>query len=148
MVHEWRQGAYVVSTDRDRLDLAVIHGFLTTAYWSPGIPLAVVERAIEHSLVFGLYEERSQIGFARVVTDRATFAYVCDVFVLDAYRGRGLGTWLIESVMAHPELQGLRQWILATRDAHDLYRKVGFTPLKHPERLMHRSFPDIYRPRS
>ncbi len=148
MVHEWQHGAYVVSTDKDRLDLNVVHGFLTTAYWSPGIPLAVVERAIDHSLVFGLYEEASQIGFARVVTDQATFAYVCDVFVLEAYRGRGLGTWLMESIMAHPDLQGLRQWILATRDAHGLYRKVGFTPLQHPERLMHLANPDIYRQQS
>jgi len=145
MVHEWRKGAYSVSTDKERLDLAMVHGFLTTSYWSPGIPLAVLERAVEHSLVFGLHEERRQIGFARVITDHATFAYVCDVFVLESHRGRGLGTWLMESVMAHPDLQGLRRWILVTRDAHRLYRKVGFTQLDQPERFMQLVVPDIYK---
>lgn len=145
MVQEWHQGSYVVSTDKDRLDLAMVHGFLTTAYWSPGIPRDLIERAIDHSVIFGLYEAQRQIGFARVVTDRATFAYVCDVFVLETFRGRGLGTWLMEVVMAHPDLQGLRRWILATRDAHGLYRKVGFTELSQPDRLMERVVPDIYR---
>ncbi len=145
MVREWHQGSYVVSTDKDRLDLAMVHGFLTTAYWSPGIPRDLIERAIDHSVIFGLYEAHRQIGFARVVTDRATFAYVCDVFVLETFRGRGLGTWLMEVVMAHPDLQGLRRWILATRDAHGLYRKVGFTELSQPDRLMERVVPDIYR---
>ncbi len=145
MVREWHQGSYAVSTDKDRLDLAMVHGFLTTAYWSPGIPRDLIERAIDHSVIFGLYEAQRQIGFARVVTDRATFAYVCDVFVLETFRGRGLGTWLMEAVMAHPDLQGLRRWILATRDAHGLYRKIGFTELSQPDRLMERVVPDIYR---
>ncbi len=145
MVREWHQGSYVVSTDKDRLDLAMVHGFLTTSYWSPGIPRDLIERAIDHSMIFGLYEAQRQIGFARIVTDRATFAYVCDVFVLETFRGRGLGMWLMEVVMAHPDLQGLRRWILATRDAHGLYRKVGFTELSQPDRLMERVVPDIYR---
>ncbi len=148
MVHEWRRDAFVVSTDPARLDLQVVHGFLTEAYWSPGIPREVLERAIAHSVVFGLYEDRRQIGFARVISDWATFAYVCDVFVLESHRGRGLGSWLMSAVMMHPDLQGLRRWILATRDAHGLYRKMGFTELNQPERLMERVLPDVYRARS
>lgn len=145
MVHEWRRGDYVVSTDAARLDRGIVHEFLTTSYWSPGIPRGIIDQAIQHSLNFGLYHEGQQIGFARVITDHATFAYVCDVFVLEAFRGRGLGTWLMEIVIAHPDLQGLRLWILATRDAHGLYRKVGFTTLSQPGRLMERVVHDIYR---
>ncbi|MDQ2715907.1 MAG: GNAT family N-acetyltransferase [Chloroflexota bacterium] len=144
MHHEWRRGAYLISTDRQRLDLTVIHGFLTRAYWSTGIALEIVQRGIEHSLNFGVYLEDQQIGFARVVTDMATFAYLADVFVLEAYRGQGLGVWLVETIMAHPDLQGLRRWTLATRDAHTLYQKVGFTPLKQPERWLEKVDFDIY----
>lgn len=141
MVHEWRRGAYVISTDAARLDREAIHRFLTSSYWSPGIPKEVIERAIEHSLNFGLYHADAQIGFARVITDRATFAYVCDVFVLDTYQRQGLGTWLMETVSNHPELQGLRRWILLTRDAHSLYRKVGFSAVRQPDRFMERARP-------
>jgi GNAT superfamily N-acetyltransferase len=144
-VHEWRRSPYLVSTDKQRVDLAVVHGFLTTAYWSEGIPLEVVRHAIEHSLVFGVYAGDHQAGLARVITDYATFAYVADVFILDAYRGQGLGLWLMECVIAHPHLQSLRRWTLFTRDAHGLYEKVGFQRASNTERLMERSFPDVYQ---
>ena len=129
---------FTISTDPAKLDLAVIHGFLTTSYWSPGIARERVERAIRHSLPFGVYEGERQVGFARVITDYTSFAYLADVFVLDAYRGRGLALWLMETILAHPELQDLRRWLLATRDAHALYRKVGFDALPTPERFMGR----------
>ena len=128
---------YRISTDPEQLDLDVVHGFLTTAYWSPGIPREVVERAIANSIVFGLYApDGAQAGFARVVTDRATFAYLADVFVLPEHRGRGLGKRLMEAVTAHPDLQGLRRFILATADAHGLYARYGFEPPTMPDRLM------------
>ena len=143
--HEWRRGEYTISTDGGRLDLDVVHGFLTASYWARGIPRDVVERSIAGSLPFGLYHGARQIGFARVISDEATYAYIGDVFVLDEYRGQGLGTWLMETVVACPELQGLRRWTLATRDAHALYRKVGFAPLHSPERWMERWFPEVYQ---
>lgn len=143
--HEWQRGEYTISTDAGRLDLAVIHGFLTASYWARGIPREVVERSITGSLPFGLYHGDQQIGFARVISDFATYAYIGDVFVLEEYRGQGLGTWLMEAVVACPELQGLRRWTLATRDAHALYRKVGFTSLHSPDRWMERWFPDVYQ---
>jgi len=127
---------YRVSDDPASLDLDLIHAFLREAYWSRGIPRTVMERAVRHSLCLGLYRGAEQIGFARVVTDRATTAYLLDVFVLEPYRGRGLGKWLIGCVMGHPELQGLRRWMLASRDAGDLYSSFGFRPLAHPERFL------------
>ena len=147
MSDEWRRGDYLISTDKRLLDLSVIHGFLAESYWAAGIPLEVVVRSIEHSLAFGLYHGERQIGFARVVTDYATFAYLADVFVLEEFRGRGLGEWLIEAVMSHAELQGLRRWMLATRDAHGLYRKSGFEDLKRPASIMEKTRPDIYKKR-
>jgi GNAT superfamily N-acetyltransferase len=129
-----RKDGYVVTTDPARLDLDVIHGFLRTAYWSTGIPRETVARAVENSIAFGLYgPDGAQCGFARVVSDRATFAYLGDVFVLSDHRGRGLGVWLVECVLGHPELQGLRKWHLATADAHALYRRFGFAPPRAPE---------------
>lgn len=145
MIQEWRRGAYVISTDQQRLDPVVIHNFLTTSYWAEGIPLATVRRALEHALNFGLYLQEQQVGFARIITDYTTFAYVADVFILEAHQGQGLGTWLMETVISHPDLQGLRRWILATRDAHTLYQKVGFTALHMPERFMEILVPDIYQ---
>jgi len=145
---EWRQGEYQISTDPARLDIAAIHGFLTRSYWARGIPLEVVRRSIEHSIAFGLYHGARQIGFARWITDRATFAYLGDVFVLDEYRGRGLGKWLMEAVVSHPDVQGHRRWILLTRDAHELYRSYGFTALAEPGRYMERRWPDVYAPAS
>ncbi|TMC17635.1 MAG: GNAT family N-acetyltransferase [Chloroflexi bacterium] len=144
MVHEWRRGEYLISTDKSRLDLTVIHNFLKTSYWAAGIPLEVVRRSIEHSLSFGLYKEDKQIGYARVITDYATFAYLGDVFILEPFRGQGLSKWLMEVVVTHPELQGFRRWLLLTKDAHGLYKKVDFTGVATPERYMERFFPDVY----
>jgi GNAT superfamily N-acetyltransferase len=128
---------YEISTDPERLDLDVIHGFLVDAYWSPGVTRDVVERSIAGSLCFGLYAPGGgQAGFARAVTDRATFAWIADVFVLSEHRGRGLGVWLMETMLAHPDLQGLRRVILATADAHGLYARFGFEPLVSPQRFL------------
>ncbi len=143
---------FAVDTETSRIDVAAVHAFLAQSYWAKGIPLAVMRRAIEGSLCFGLYATSpdaclvagEQIGFARLVTDRATFAYLADVYVLEAWRGRGLATWLMECIVSHPDVQGLRRWVLATRDAHALYAKFGFTPIANPERWMHRWDPDIY----
>jgi len=143
-VTEWRRDAYTISTDSDRLDLTAIHAYLRESYWAAGIPREKVERSIRNSLPFGLYEGNTLIGFARVITDFATFAYVADVFVLPSHRGRGLGVWLMEVVRAHPGLQKLRRWVLATRDAHELYRKTGFTEVD-PGRFMKVLDPDVYR---
>jgi len=138
MVDEWRRDGYVISTDPSMLDLGAVHGFLQRSYWAADRPLETVQRSVERSLNFGLYRagDRRQVGFARVVTDFATFAWLCDVFVDEAHRGQGLGVWLMETVVGHPELQCLRLWMLGTRDAHELYEKIGFTPLSVPERWM------------
>lgn len=142
---EHRYGEFLISTDRARLDLSVIHGFLTNCYWAKGIPCDVVARSIENALCFGMYDrDGSQVGFARVISDFATFAYLGDVFLLQPYRERGLGKWLMECIVRHPALQGLRRWSLATRDAHGLYSQFGFTPLKSPERYMEVHRPDVY----
>ena len=134
-----------ISTDPTRLDLDVIHGFLKTAYWCEGLPREVSERAIRHSLCFGLYDAGRQVGFARVITDRATYAYLADVFVLESHRGRGLSKRLMQAIVAHPDLQGLRRWSLLTRDAHGLYAQFGFRQLSQPERHMERFDPDVYK---
>jgi GNAT superfamily N-acetyltransferase len=132
-----RRSELLVSTDRSLLDVAAVHDFLANrSYWAADIPLEVLRRAIDGSLCFGLYNGGRQVGFARVVTDGGTFAYLCDVFVVESHRGRGLCKWLLECVAAHPALQGLRRFVLITRDAHELYRRVGFTPLAEPGRYM------------
>ncbi len=144
-VMEYRHGDFLISTSRERLDLDVIHGFLTNCYWARGIPRKIVARSIEHSLCFGIYDGDSrQVGFARVVSDFATVAYLGDVFVLESHRGRGLGKWLMDCVMRHPALQNLRRWILLTRDAHGLYSQFGFTQVKVPERYMELHRPNVY----
>ena len=125
-----------VTTDRSLLDLDMIHGFLSRSYWARGIPRELVARSIEHSLCFGAFVDGAQVGFARVITDHATFAYVSDVFVLESHRGRGVGKNLMAAIRSHPELQGLRRWTLFTRDAHALYRQYGFAAARHPERLL------------
>jgi len=136
---------FSISTERERLDVDAIHAYLSRSYWAEGIPRETVERSIEGSLCFGLFDpDGAQVGFARLITDRATFAYLCDVYVLEAQRGRGLGRWLIDTVAAHPDLAGLRRMVLVTRDAHALYAPVGFTPLKAPERFMEIVRPDLY----
>jgi len=139
--------SYEVTTDAARFDITAIHAFLTQAYLSPGIPREVVERAIAHSLCFGVLCDGSQVGFARVVTDRSTFAYLADVYVLEAHRGRGLSKRLMDAIVSHPDLQGLRRWLLATRDAHTLYSRYGFGPLMAPDRMMEIARPDIYQRR-
>ena len=144
---EWRRDGFTISTDRSKLDREAIHEFLTASYWATGIPRDVVDRSIEGALCFGVFEHGRQVGFARVITDSATFAYLADVFVLESHRGRGLAAWLMECILAHPDLQGLRRWMLLTRDAHPLYRKSGFRDLAHPERVMEMTFPEIYERR-
>jgi GNAT superfamily N-acetyltransferase len=133
-----------VSTDVARLDVEALHAFLSQSYWSPGLPRAVLERALSNSLCFGAYEAGRQVGFARVVTDRATFAWVCDVFVVESQRRRGIADALMDAVKSHPELQGLRRWSLATRDMHALYRRHGFLPLADPGRAMEIRRPNAY----
>jgi GNAT superfamily N-acetyltransferase len=133
----WRRGDYLISTDPDRLDLELVHRYLSEeAYWSPGVPRDVVDRSIEHSLNFGLFRGDAQVGFARVVTDYATFGWLADVFVLEPHRRRELGKWLVATVLEHPELRGLRRWLLATKDAHGLYEPLGFRPTAGDPRFM------------
>jgi N-acetylglutamate synthase-like GNAT family acetyltransferase len=135
---------YEITCDKSRFDAAAIHRFLTQSYWSPGIPLSVVKRAIANSLCFGVLLQDQQIAFARVITDSATFAYLADVYVLPEHRGRGLSIRLMEQIVQHPNLQGLRRMMLATRDAHSLYEKFGFKPLAAPEVMMEVHDPSIY----
>ncbi len=136
---------YTISTDRSRLDLGVIHHFLSTeSYWAKGIPLDVVRREIEHSLCYGVYCSGEQVGFGRIITDYAAIAYLADIFILPSERGKGLGKWLVATMMQHPELQGLRVWMLATKDAHGLYAQYGFQPITHPENQMELRFPTRY----
>jgi len=139
--YELHRGEFTISTEKARLQLDVIAAFLSRAYWAQGRARPAIGRSIEHSLCFGLYGGERQIGFARVVTDCTTFAYLCDVFIDESYRGQGLGKWLMSAVMDHPDLQGLRRWILATRDAHGLYKQFGWTELKDPGRWM-----EVYNP--
>lgn len=128
--------------------MAVIHSFLSHTYWSPGIPVAVLQKAIDGALCFGVFTGQQQIGFARVITDKATFAYLADVFIIDEFRGKGLSKWLMEVIMAHPDLQGLRRFLLATRDAHGLYRQYGFSDLSTPENWMQIHRPNVYNTNS
>jgi GNAT superfamily N-acetyltransferase len=134
-----------LSTDAAEMDVDAIHAYLSgESYWAAGIPRDVVERAVRNSLCFGIFDGGAQVAFARVITDRATFAYLADVYVLQPYRGRGLGKWMMEAILAHPELRGLRRWMLFTKDAHGLYAQFGFTPVTHPERCMERTTPNAY----
>lgn len=142
---EYHREDLILSTDPARLDLDRIYEFLTNCYWAKGIPREVVARSIEHSLCFGIYDGKAQVGFARVITDFATIAYLGDVFVLESHRGRSLGKWMMECITQHPALQGLRRWILLTRDAHGLYSQFGFTPVNAPERYMELHRPDVYK---
>jgi GNAT superfamily N-acetyltransferase len=144
-IQEYRNGQYRISTDRSRLDPDLVHRFLTREFWdTEGVPREVVERSIEASLCFGVYDGEQQIGFARVITDRATFAFICDDFIVESHRGRGLGKWLMQCILGHPGLQRLRRIMLVTRDPR-LYVKAGFTPLKAPEEYMEIYDPEIYR---
>jgi len=149
IVEQTRDG-YMISTDRSKLDLDLIHHYLATeSYWAKNIPLDVVKKSIEGAVCFGVYAIKEngsteQVGFARVITDLATFGYLADVFILDPHRGKGLSKWLMSAIMAHPGLQGFRRWMLATRDAHGLYRQFGFQPLEKPERFLRYSLFDEY----
>lgn len=141
----YQNGEFIISTDRERLQIGVIHKFLSEeSYWARERTLEQTETAIKNSLPFGVYRSENLIGFARVVTDYATFAYLGDVFILDEFRGRGLSKWLMETITNHPDLQNFRRWILATKDAHALYEKFGFAALKFPDRWMERTAPDAY----
>ncbi len=141
----WMKGEFTIDTDDARLDVDAIQSFLENdSYWAQTRTREQTETAIANSICFGLYHSERQIGFARVVSDRATFAYIGDVYVLDEFRGRGLSKWLMETMVSHPELQGLRRWVLATRDAHGLYEKYGFHELVHPDRWMERPAPNAY----
>ena len=142
---EWKQGEFIVTDRREDLDIETIHNFLRESYWAKGIPRPIVEKAVNNSLCFGLYHNSKQVGFGRAVSDHATFAYLTDVFVVPAYRGCGLGKWLVSCIIAHPELQGLRRWMLATLDAHRLYEQNGFIALRKPEWFMEINDPDIYQ---
>jgi GNAT superfamily N-acetyltransferase len=144
MHHLWSKGDFEISTDPARINVEAVHEFLTNSYWAKGIPIETVQRSIDNSICFGMYFAQDQIGFARVISDRATFAYLADVFILPAYRGRGLSKWLMECIVTHPDLQGLRRWMLATRDAHKIYAQYGFTPVQKPDRWMERHGPDVY----
>src|SRR5437870_752445 len=139
MSETWQRDDYVISTDRSRLNIELIHDYLSNkSYWATGRARDVVERSIENSLSFGIYKGKNQVGFARIVTDYATFAWVADVFILPGHRGVGLSKWLMEVIIAHPRLQGFRRWVLSTKDAHDLYERFGFIKLHRPERWMER----------
>jgi N-acetylglutamate synthase-like GNAT family acetyltransferase len=138
-------GSFSISTSKEKLDIVFIYQFLSHSYWAENIPVQTVEKSIEGSLCFGIYDVSKQIGFARVITDYATFGYLADVFIDENYRGRGLSKWLMEFIMSHPQLQGFRNWYLATRDAHGLYAQFGFTALDNPERIMRKVVQDIYK---
>lgn len=138
---------FCISTEKEKLDIDSIHEFLSKkAYWSLNIPKEVVVRAIEHSLCFGVYHNQTQLGFARIISDFSTIAYLGDVYILEAYRGKGLSKWLVETIMAHPKLQGLRRWILLTGDAHGLYRQFGWTDIADPSKWMELHNKNVYSP--
>jgi len=144
-VLEWERGEFQVTTDQERLDLAMIHGFLAEhSEWARAIPRPALEKSVRNSLCFGVFHEDKQIGLARIISDYSTIAYLGDVFVVPEYRGQGLAKWLMECVLSHPELQNLRRWVLVTEDAHGLYRKYGFTQLARPEGFMELHNPDVY----
>jgi GNAT superfamily N-acetyltransferase len=138
------RGEYTVSTDRSRIDVRAVHAFLSQSYWSPGVTEAIVRRGIAGAICFGINHGTEQVGFARVITDRATYAYLSDVYVLEAHRGRGLAKWMMEVIMGHPALQGLRRFSLSTRDAHGLYRQYGFEVVGYPDRQMEILRREIY----
>lgn len=144
MIREWTRGEYTISTDRQRLDIDVIHGFLVRSYWAQDRTRERVVQSIEHSLPFGLYHHEKQVGFARVLTDYVALAFLADVFVLEAHRGKGLGGWMVEVITTLPELRRIRRWLLGTRDAHELYRQFGFGEPK-PNVLMERVDPESDR---
>ncbi|HMH20888.1 MAG TPA: GNAT family N-acetyltransferase [Puia sp.] len=143
---DWQKDEFTISTDSQRLDIPYIHAWLSgRSYWAEGIPVETVRASVEGSLCFGIYHGEKQVGFSRVITDKATFGYLADVFIDENYRKRGLSKWMMEIILAHPELQGFRRWMLATLDAHGLYTQFGFLPIEEPDRLMAKNSPDVYR---
>ena len=136
MKYSVTENNFIISTDKNKINIEYVHDFLSHSYWSPGVPMETVTKAMKGSLCFGVYDNDKQIGYARMVTDTATFAYLADVFIDENYRGKGLGKWLVKVILAHPDLQGLRRIMLATKDAHALYEQVGFTAINNPERYM------------
>ena len=136
---------FSISMEKEKMDIDLIHSFLNRTYWAEGISKEIIRRSIEGSMCFGVLENDKQVGFARMITDKATFAYLADVFIIEEYRGRGLSKWLMQVIMSHPDLQGLRRMILATKDAHGLYKQFGFTPLINVDRWMHILDPDVYK---
>jgi len=141
----WTKEEYHITTNKEELDASFVHHFLKTSYWAEGIPYETVQRSIEGSLCFGVFYKNEQVGFARVVTDGATFAYFADVFIIESFRGKGLSNWLLEIILAHPQLQGLRRFLLATRDAHGLYKKFSITPINNSETCMQSHQPNVYK---
>ena len=134
---------YTITTDKNKIDIDYVHGVLSKSYWSPGVHIQVVKKAMKGSLCFGIYDRDKQtllagrqVGYARIITDKATFAWLADVFIDEDYRGKGLGKWMVEMILAHPDLQGLRRILLATKDAHKVYEQCGFTSINNPERFM------------
>jgi N-acetylglutamate synthase-like GNAT family acetyltransferase len=137
---------YRISTDQSKFDFDAIHAYLTQSYWSPGIPKETLKRAITNSLSFAVFSEQNRhVGFARLITDKATFAYLADVYILEAHRGKGLSKWLMQNIIEHPDLQHLRRMVLATKDAHSLYQQFGFKPLANPQTFMELWKPDVYK---
>jgi len=146
-VMTWQKNSFSIYTDPEKMDIPYIHRYLSEeSYWARNIPLETVRRSIAGSLCFGVFEGEKQVGFARVMTDKATFGYLADVFIDERYRGLGLSKWMMESIMAHPDLQGFRSWMLATRDAHGLYAQFGFGGLDEPQLFMRKSNPGVYKP--
>jgi N-acetylglutamate synthase-like GNAT family acetyltransferase len=141
---EWARGEYLISTDKSKIDVTVVHQFLSQSYWAKGISQSIMQKSIENSLCFAVYHKQVLVGFARVISDFATFSYLADVFIVPEERGKGLSKWLMQVIMNHPGLQGLRRFLLATRDAHSLYAQFGFTALDKPERWMQKHDPDVY----
>jgi len=142
---EWIKDGYLVSTDKSKIDVETVHHFLSRSYWAENIPLDVVRKSIENSLCFGMYHEEKLVGFARAISDFATFAYLADVFILPEERGKGLSKWLLAIILEHPQLQALRRFTLATRDAHSLYAQFGFSLFDKPERWMQKHDPVVYK---
>ncbi|NML20382.1 GNAT family N-acetyltransferase [Pseudoflavitalea sp. G-6-1-2] len=141
----WTKDDYTISTDKEKIDVDYVHSVLSGTYWAEEIPRSFVERSIEGAMCFGVYHNERQVGFARMITDKATFGYLADVFIDETYRGRGLSKWLMEVIFNHPDLQNIRRFMLGTRDAHGLYRQFGFTELALPDRFMERAIPGIYK---
>lgn len=144
-ITEWKNGDYLISTEKSKIDVDEVHQFLSHSYWAENVSKNIVQKSIDNSFCFGVYHYRKQVGFARVISDFATFAYLADVFILPDDRGKGLSKWLMQVIVDHPKLDGLRRFTLATRDAHKLYSQFGFTALDKPDRWMQRHNPDVYK---